>query len=89
MTNSAKLRIPTVGTFYSNLVFLFVIYQWFFFAPFNSGWSTNVKILASYTATLVFLNSSLNPLIYCRKMRHIRHTVMEILKTIVPSHDHK
>ena len=36
--------------------------------------------LEYYTLTLVYLNSSLNPLIYCWKMRLIRQTVMEILR---------
>ena len=33
-----------------------------------------------YSMTLVFLNSSLNPVIYCWKMRDIRHTVLNILR---------
>ena len=31
------------------------------------------------SVTLVYLNSSLNPVIYCWKMAHIRHSVMDIL----------
>ena len=37
-------------------------------------------VIQRYTVTLLFLNSSLNPLIYCWKMRHIRHSVMNILR---------
>ena len=86
MANAARLRKSAIGTFYVYLVFLFCYLptNCFHFATFNSGWSTNVKIFASYTATLVFLNSSLNPLIYCWKLRQIRHTVMDILRKIVP-----
>jgi len=86
MVNAARLRKSAIGTFYVYLVFL-VCYLptiCFYFVAFNSGWSTNVKILASYSATLVFLNSSLNPLIYCWKMRQIQHTVMDIMRKIVP-----
>ena len=39
-------------------------------------------VIQQYTVTLVFLNSSLNPLIYCWKMRNIRHAVMDILRRI-------
>ena len=90
MANAARLRKSAVGTFYVYLVFLvcYLPNMCFYFAIFTSGWNTTVKIFASYAATLVFLNSSLNPLIYCWKMRHIRHTVMDILRKIVPSHDH-
>ena len=44
-------------------------------------------VIQSYTLTLVFLNSSLNPLIFCWKMRHIRHTVMSILPNVCSSND--
>ena len=40
------------------------------------------KILHQYTITLVFVNSCLNPLIYCWKLRHIRRTVRMILRNI-------
>ena len=39
-------------------------------------------LIHTYTLTFVFLNSSLNPLIYCWKMRHIRHAVMNILRNL-------
>ena len=38
-----------------------------------------IRVLHLYTITLLFLNSSLNPLIYCWKMRHIRLAIMNIL----------
>lgn len=38
--------------------------------------------LAAFTDLLVFLNSSLNPLIYCWKMKHIRHAVKNMLVNI-------
>ncbi|KAL9957515.1 hypothetical protein ACROYT_G039154 [Oculina patagonica] len=40
--------------------------------------------LSLYTLTLMFLNSSLNPVIYCWKMRHIRQAIMGILRTTFP-----
>ena len=43
-------------------------------------------VIQSYTLTLVFLNSSLNPLIYCWKMRHIRQAVMNILRNVCSRH---
>ena len=38
--------------------------------------------LTAFTDMLVFLNSSLNPLIYCWKMKHIRHAAKNILVKI-------
>ena len=40
------------------------------------------KILLPYTITLMFVNSSLNPLIYCWKLRHIRRTIRMILRNV-------
>ena len=39
-----------------------------------------LTIIQRYTIALLFLNSSLNPLIYCWKMRDIRHNIMNILR---------
>ena len=40
------------------------------------------QILQQSTVTLVFVNSCLNPLIYCWKLRHIRRTIRMILRNI-------
>ena len=39
--------------------------------------------LTAFTDMLVFLNSSLNPVIYCWKMKHIRHAAKNILVKIL------
>lgn len=44
--------------------------------------STVIHILNIYSVTLMFLNSSLNPVIYYWKMRHIRHRMLGILQSI-------
>ena len=51
-----------------------------FAIAFTSRPSTGIKHLHSYTFTLVFLNSSLNPVIYCWKMKHIRHTIIGLIR---------
>ncbi|CAH3108688.1 unnamed protein product, partial [Porites lobata] len=38
--------------------------------------------LLYYSTTLVYLNSSLNPLVYCWKMRNIRQAVISVLRNI-------
>ena len=89
MANSARLRKSAIGTFYVYLVFLacYLPQNCLYFAIIISGTSTTIWVLNTYVLTLVFLNSSLNPLIYCWKMRHIRHAVVEILRKILPSHN--
>ena len=90
MTNAARERKAAVGTFYVYLVFLIC------YLPNTCAWiisrsagpSTMLFQFGLYANTLVLLNSSLNPLIYSWKMRHVRHAVMEILRNILP-HPHQ
>ena len=87
MVNPSRLRKSAVGTFYVYLVFLvcYLPQTCRFIAFVVSGSSIVTKALTYYCWTLIFLNSSLNPVIYCWKMRHIRHAVMNILRCIAPS----
>ena len=84
IANFASLIKSSVGTFYVYLVF------WICWLPFficmaairiNEP-SIALKRLFLLSATLAYLNSSLNPVIYCWKMRHIRHSVMDILRNM-------
>ena len=45
----------------------------------------DVNHLQFYTLTLLFLNSTLNPLIYCWKMKRIQHTIVVTLRHIFSS----
>ena len=87
MANVARLVKLAVGTFYVYLVFL-VCYLpaiCLNIAAIVSGPSTTqLRHVFYYTLTIMLLNSSLNPLIYCWKMRHIRHAVINIMQNIFP-----
>ena len=89
MANAARLRKSAVGTFYVYLVFLvcYLPQSCLYAAVIISGSSPAIAVLSRYTVMLVFLNSSLNPLIYCWKVGHIRHAVMDILRKILPSNN--
>ena len=54
---------------------------------FTPGSSTVTNNLLYYTVTLGFLNSSLNPLIYCWRLKHIRHTTNSILRNPFSKHN--
>ena len=86
MTNAARERKAAVGTFYVYLVFLicYLPITCFWIIHGSAGPSTMLSQFGFCTNTLMFLNSSLNPLIYSWKMRHVRHAVMEILRNILP-----
>ena len=83
MANAARVKKSSLATFYVYFVYIvcYLPISCVVFAKTN-GETPLLSHLWYFTLTLVFLNSSLNPLIYCWKMRHIRQTVMDILRNI-------
>ena len=84
MADFAGLVKSTVCVFYVYVVFLicylpFVIYV---IGVAISDPSIALKRLPLLSLIFIFLLSSLNPVIYCWKMRHIRHAIMDILRNI-------
>ena len=49
----------------------------------NIGLSSTVFLAIQYTATLVFLNSSLNPILYCWKMQDVRQAVKDTIRQVL------
>ena len=45
----------------------------------------DLQHLQFYTVTLLFLNSTINPLIYCWKMKRIQHTIVGTLRNLFSS----
>ena len=72
----------TVGIFYVYLVFLICYLPYFICMAVIRTYSSSIalKHFYFYSSTLLFLNSSLNPIIYCWKMRHVRHAIVDILR---------
>ena len=86
LSNFLKLRKSALGTFYVCIVFLicYLPHYILFFFPLARPLSPISRNEARlYTTTLLFLNSSLNPVIYCWKMGLIRRTLMNIMRGIV------
>lgn len=84
VVNFVSLKKSIVGLFYVYLVFLICYLPRFVILAVRviQGPHLAVKKSTIYSWTLVFLNSSLNPVIYCWKMRHIRHAIVDILRNI-------
>ena len=87
IANAARERKAAVGTFYVYLVFLicYLPSTCYWIIHRSAGPSTILFQFGLYTYTLIFLNSSLNPLVYSWKMRHVRHAITEILRNILPN----
>ena len=80
--NFTVLIKSTVGIFYVYLVFLICYLPYLICKTVLQiyGPSIVLKKLYLYSLTFVYLNSSLNPVIYCWKMKHIRHAIIDILQ---------
>ena len=88
MATATKLRKSAVGTFYLFLAFLVCYLPYICInLVFTIKRSSLIITLKDYTRTLVFLNSSLNPLVYCWTMRQIRLAIRDILRKILPRHE--
>ena len=86
VANSRRMRKSFFTTIYVYLLFLLcylpnISVLWFI----GSSPSLVAKVVKSYTFTLLLLNSSLNPLIYCWKMRDIRQTILNMMKKAFPA----
>ena len=87
VANASRLRKSAVSSFYVNFVFL-VCYLPFYCSLttgifFKKAAFTNSQIwqeLFLLSRTLIFINSCLNPVIYCWRMRDIRHAIKDILR---------
>ena len=83
MENVARLRKSALSTFYIYLVFLACClpeYCRLVTSIFPDPSTSLMGRFYLYSWTLLFLNSSLNPVIYCWKMRHIRYAIMDTLR---------
>ncbi|XP_068712356.1 melanocyte-stimulating hormone receptor-like [Montipora foliosa] len=89
VTNASTLRKSTFMTIHIYVLFLvcylpFVCVCVLEFTSFYRGLAV-LKAVRQYTFTLVLLNSSLNPLIYCWKLRGVRQTIMNTLLNAISS----
>ena len=84
---AARNRKSAISMFYVYLVFLVCYLPAYCVGVtrlIQSPPSTALRGVYLYSLTLVFLNSSLNPVIYGWKMRHIRHAIIDVLRNIFP-----
>ena len=81
--NTAGWRKFAIGTLLVYLAFLVCYLPNFCFliVYLISGPSSSITVVLDlFSSTLLFLNSTLNPLIYCWKMRRIRLTILTNIK---------
>ena len=87
--SNSRLR-RTASTEYMGETLLMLMYPVFLICyqardtGLSTGPSTVLRNFGQYVTTLVYLNSSLNPLIYSWKMSRIRQAIVEILRNILP-----
>lgn len=83
-TNPMRARRSSFGTFYVFLAFLICYLPqfcgWFIINIYGPRIALNNWLFVTWT--LVFLNSSLNPVVYCWRMRDIRRAVMAVFRNV-------
>ena len=86
MKNAVRLRNTALAAFYIYFLFLACYVPIFCvnLAQLFCGQIALIQHLWYYVRTIMLSNSSLNPLIYSWKMRHIRHAVINILRSVLP-----
>lgn len=79
--NFSRYKKSVVSMFYLFCAFLvsFLPYLCHKLAVIISGWNTTTSVLFSVGLTMVYLNSSLNPLIYCWRISEVKQTVLQVL----------
>ena len=84
LANAARLKKTALATFYVYVVFVVCFLPYICVkAAYRIYGESELRLhLLYYSTTLVNLNSSLNPLIYCWKMRNIRQAVISVLRNI-------
>ena len=86
MKNAGRRRKTALATFYIYFLFLACYVPIFCFnlAELRCDETALIQHLWYYVWTIMLFNSSLNPLIYSWKMRHIRHAVIDLLRSVLP-----
>lgn len=85
IANATRTRKFGVASVYVYLVFFvcYLPYICFLLATaVTSDGNSLLKEFQVYSVTMMFLNSSLNPVIYCWKVRHVRCTIANILRSL-------
>ena len=84
LANAARLKKTALATFYVYVVFVVCFLPHISVkAAYQIYGETELRLhLLDYSRTLMYLNSSLNPLVYCWKMRNIRKAVISVLRNI-------
>jgi len=85
--NAVRQRKSAVGTFFIYLVFLICYLPEYcrLLLIILPNDPSNIHMIRFYwfSWTLLFLNSALNPLVYCWKMRNIRRAAMNTIRSIL------
>ena len=85
--SAARKRKSAISMFYVYLVFLVCYLPQYCVGVTGlilSAPSTAFRVTGLFSQTLSYLNSSLNPVIYGWKMRHIRHAMIDVLRNLFP-----
>ena len=80
--NVLKCKKSAVTVLYVYGLFLLLYFPFFvnLLMTSRTGYTQKVKIVYGYASTAIFINSFLNPLVYCWRIREVRRAVKNVLR---------
>ena len=75
-----KKSAVTVLYVYGLLLIFYLPFFGTMFVEALFGYTIKLKTAYNYTTTVVFINSCLNPFVYCWRIKELRHAVKNTLK---------
>ena len=81
--NLLRLRRSAVNTFIFYIVLILCYFPFFVFITLNGVFNQSWKTEWNFSATVVFINSSINPFLYCWRFREVRAAVLKTTRKLL------
>ena len=81
--NIMRLKRSAVNTFLFYIALILCYFPFFVFITLTGVFKQKWKVQWSFSATVVFMNSSVNPFLYCCRIRELRTAVLNTLRKML------
>ena len=81
--NITRLKRSAVNTFLFYIALILCYFPFFVFITLTGVFKQKWKVQWSFSATVVFMNSSVNPFLYCCRIRELRTAVLNTLRKML------
>ena len=78
-----RLKRSAVNTFLFYIALILCYFPFFVFITLTGVFEQKWKVQWSFSATVVFMNSSVNPFLHCCRIRELRTAVLNTLRKML------